>query len=160
MKICDLTYEEALKRHLIETNAITWRLRKGKSKARLLPAPELQWYYECSVRIEGSGSLADLLAGNMPQKKVLSLEEQVQDEVSRTGTMLMASHGRWRGSESVPNPPEVAIKARERLKADAREKARFAALTPEQQDAERDALLRQLSRSPGFMCVQIPRRVE
>lgn len=160
MQLCTISYEEAFARHPKEVEQIILKLRRGKSKARLLPAQELQWSYECCVRIDGSGSLADLLAGNIPKKKELSLEDQVQDEVSRTGTMLMANHGRWRNSEPVPNPPEVAIRVRERLETDARERARFNALTPEQQDQERNELLRELSKSPGFMCVSIPGRGE
>ena len=159
MKLCDLTYDEAFKRHPSEVERITLKLRRGKSKARLIPAQELEWSYECCVRIEGSGSLADVLSGAMSKrlkKEAQSIDALVEDEVRRTGTVLKASLGRWGDSAAVHNPPEVAIKVRERLEADAQEKARFNALTPEQQNAERNELLRQLSRSPGFMCVSIP----
>lgn len=160
MKVCTITYEEALARHPNEVEEFILSLRRGKSKARLLPAPMLEWSYDTCVRIEGSGSLADILSeATSPKNRIkLTIDEQVADEVRRTRTALKASHGRWSRYASVPNPPEVATEIRARLEEHARERNRFDSLSPEEQSAERDELLHQLSGSPGFIVVQVPRR--
>lgn len=104
MKLQDLTYEEARERHPQEVEAIIWRLRRSRSTARLLPAFELQWSYECCLRVDG------------PINWKQSPEERLWDEVGRTGTSLQARGGRWKGVEVVPNPPEVVGMVRERIR--------------------------------------------
>ena len=104
MKLRDLTYEEARERHPQAVEAIIWRLRRSRSMARLLPAFELQWTYECCLRVDG------------PINWEQSQEDRLWDEVSRTGTSLQARGGRWKGVEVIPNPPEVVGMVRERIK--------------------------------------------
>lgn len=104
MKLRDLTYEEARERHPQEVEAIIWRLRRSRSRARLLPGSELQWFYDCCLRVDG------------PLDWNQTPEERLWDEVSRTGTSIQAKGGRWRGIEVVPNPPEVIGMVRERIR--------------------------------------------
>ncbi|HUS88319.1 MAG TPA: hypothetical protein VMW91_02940 [Desulfosporosinus sp.] len=136
MKVCDLTYQEALERNPTEVKSILVKLRKGKSKHKKASPSKLAWSYECGVLIEGSGSFADMLNGKMAQKRAefeaLSIDERVADQVRRTSTSLEARIGRWSGSERVANPPEVAQNARANFEQQERERQEYEALPPEE----------------------------
>jgi hypothetical protein len=164
MKVCDITYAEALKRHPAEVKMICTRLARGKSKNKTAKPETLAWSYECAVRIEGSGTFADLLSGKMDadaaRRDAMSLDAKVADEVRRTHTSLQASIGRWADSQKVQNPPEVEANIRRRLETQAREQAEFDALPEEEQERQREELLGQLRGTPGFveLHLEVPRR--
>lgn len=162
MKLCDLNYEEALKRHPEEVKKIVAQLRKGKSKHRGEPPENLSWSYSIAVRIESAcTSGLDLLTGKMHEEAVkwdaLSLDEKVADTIRRTFTSLDASCGRWRGQELVPNPPEVQIQTRAGLLEQQHERERVDALSPEESEKELQEILKELGKSPGFVVLEVRR---
>ncbi len=161
MKLGTITYAEARKRHPKEVEEIVSKLRKGKSKNKDAAASKLTWEYQTAVRIDGSGSLADMLAGKFEaeaaRREAMTLDDRVADEVRRTSTCLYASIGHWSYGTGVPNPPEVEARARKSHEETMRERARFDALSPAEQAREQEEALAQLRGMPGFVELRIPR---
>lgn len=162
MKLATITFEEARKRHPKEVAEILSKLRLGKSKHREATGEKLKWEYETAVLIEGSGTLADLFGGKFEadrlRREAMTLDERVADEVRRTRTGLRATIGRWSDDASVPNPPEVPSRARAAHSEQMRERAEFDALSPAEQDRQREETLAQLRGQPGFMELRVQRR--
>jgi hypothetical protein len=152
MKFADLSYEEALKRHPEEVAEIITKLRSGKSKSRNVAPEALVWSYQGSVRVEGSGTLAQVFAAASKPRAVMSLDAKVADQLRRTSVGLHASVGRWYGYVELPvPPPEVEESARAGFVKEAAEQTRIAALTPAERQQEIAELLGQLRKSSGFM---------
>lgn len=158
MRLTELTFEEAQRRHPTEVARILARLRNGKSKHKKAKGTDLTWYYEIAVRVEAF-SMADLLVGRAPSRHdQMTLDERVDDQVKRTMTSLHAEIGRWWGGESVPNPPEVQARARQHITTAMRDDAAFQALPQEEKDRQAAEALAQLRGTPGFIELRIPRR--
>jgi len=151
MKFAELPYEEALSRHPEGVAEILRKLRAGKSKSRNAAPETFTWSYQGCVEVTGSGSLATVLANHMKPAPVMSLDEKVADQLSRTRVSLCGTVGRWAGHADVSTmPAEVEAYARKGFEKEAAEEARLAALTPAQRKAEVEDLLKQLRKSPGF----------
>lgn len=111
MRLCNLTYEEALAKHPEEVSRVIKDLRSSRSKHRLAAPETLVWSYQTCVECE-SFSFRDLVEGKVSPRKVLNTaEELAQDQTNRTLTSLCAEIGRMCVGERVPNPPEVYIQA-------------------------------------------------
>jgi hypothetical protein len=114
MKLCNIDYTEALNRHPNEVAKIINALRKSKSKEKNANVDQITWSYSYCVRIENSGSLADLFSGKIkfPFPKP---EDPVADYLRRSMTSLIGEIRRWRSSESVSNPPELELRVRKMI---------------------------------------------
>jgi hypothetical protein len=158
LKLCNVLYEVALGRHPNEVAAIMAKLRHGKSRERLASPDTLEWYYECCLRVDGL-SIQDIVSGKAAEKsaqeKTRAFEEQVADRIQRTGTCLHAKKGRWWAGELVPNPPEVEAMARREVRQRIDEQAAYDALPPEEKERQFQECLRELSKDPGFMALQV-----
>lgn len=111
MKLLDLTYEEALRRHPQEVSSILEKFRKSKGKTvKAASVEDLKWFYECCFEGE-SFSFAEVMAGvglaHKQTQDALTKEEFLADHVRRTHTALQARLPHWSGAETVPNPPET-----------------------------------------------------
>ena len=162
-----IIYALANARHPEQVAEVMANLRRGKSKNRLAEPMALQWGYDWSVEIGSpmvpGRDLVDMMLGrkNPPKPKEFKTEDEaVADYAQRVNIMLSATIGKktWYSDTPVPPlPKEIEDQFRENFRRDAAEKARLEALSPEEREAELLAVLRPLSRSPGFMALQIPR---
>jgi hypothetical protein len=156
MRICDLTYEEARRRHPVEVDKIIAALRRGKSKHKTAALEDLTWSYGCCVVIEnGCYTWDQIMSGEAAldgaRLDARSVDDKVADQVRRTRTNLEAQVGRWRGSEPVENPPEIEADARAYHEKADRERAEFEALPEAEQQRQIDGLLGALRGKPGFV---------
>jgi len=140
MQIRQLSYEEAVERHPEQVQAIITKLRKSRSKSKGTAPEAMKWSYECSVTIEGSGRLDQVLSASQ-RIKSMSTEEQIADEVRRTHTALSGSAGRWGWSESVPNPPEVEERVRARFREREEDQKKMDQMSPEEREESFQATL-------------------
>jgi len=162
-----ITYALANARHPQQVAEVMANLRRGKSKNRLAAPTDLQWGYDWSVEIRSApfSNIIEVLTGKAKDVKGLDPEprtenEAVADYARRVYILLSATIGgkTWYSDTPVPPlPKEVEDQFRANFRRDATEKARIEALSPEEREAELQAALRPLSRSPGFMAIQIPR---
>jgi hypothetical protein len=153
MKICTVSYEEALKRHPVEVASIVKRLRKGKSKLRENDPASFTWEYSRCVVIPNGRTLAEIFT-EQNRRRAMTLEDldaAVADEIKRSQCALYLRAPRVGIGEGVEAPPELEPQVREGFERQAREQARVDAMTPEQRQAEIESLLGQLGRDPGFM---------
>jgi hypothetical protein len=155
MKICDITYEEALKRHPTEVALIVKRLRKGKSKLRENDPASFTWEYTRCVECPDGLTLAEIFSeqgdSRSRRRNTVTLEAAVADEISRSHCALYLRAPRVGIGERVSAPPELEPQVREGFERQAREQARVNAMSPKQRQAEIEGLLSQLGRDPGFM---------
>jgi hypothetical protein len=132
------------------------KLRKGTSVHKNADPSELEWHFEWCVGVTG-GTFAQVI-GNLGWRVVnQSVEQQVEDEVSRSTAWVSASKGRWWGqSKTLEKVPEAIVYTiRERLEqADAERKA-FKAKSKQEQQTEINGLLSQLSKDSGFMAFKV-----
>jgi hypothetical protein len=150
----DYSLEEMLKRHPAEVAQLqveaAKKLKKSKAKNKGTDVSELLWRYEWCVRVRGGYSVRDLFSGKIQSDSqawdTLSLEEKVDDAVSRTMVSLTARMPGATVSVSVPVPPELVENYRENYAADASEKARIAAMSPEERQELQDEAIRSLQK--------------
>ena len=156
----EIDYKTAKKRYPKEVAEIMKKVKAGKSKHRN-SAPELwAWGFSWSVMIGGmigGHDFAQMIAGvkEFPKKKELTPDEEVKDYAGRATVHLGAKIGKaqWGSPDPIEFPNEIAESVREGRKRQDTEKARFDALSPEEQNREINDTLRQLSRSPGFVAI-------
>lgn len=112
-----ISYEEAKQRHPREVAASVRALRASGSQHKAVAPSKLDWYYTIAVRIdslptrdiEGWRKKAEAYAK-------LSLEERVQDQLSRSKAFLHASVEHWTHHDGVSLlPPEWERHTREEL---------------------------------------------
>lgn len=128
------TYAVVKSRYVAELRDILARLPRSSSREKNRTDEEnFRYEFSASERIDGHG------------------ERNVESRMKATRTVLIVRVGRWVGSQEIPNPPEVEARYRESEEKSKAERARFAALSPEQQEAELNENLRELRKSPGFM---------
>jgi hypothetical protein len=107
-------------------------------------------------------SFLDVLAEmkNPQPKKVLTEQQRVDEEIGAyTLNLDIETPGAhyWSEKFAVEQiPPEIVDEVRARIQADTKEKEQFDALTPEQQRAEVEGLLKHLRGKPGFFEIHIP----
>lgn len=138
-------------------------IRKGKSKHRSDPFESFEWMFNFGVIINQSYSLADVIAGkntaDLEAEAAMSETEKIADYASRCRVGIQASkgRGRWFSEQQLPETPEEVLGPyREQLRKEAAEQARIASLSPEQLQDEREAILRELRKSRGFIEVTMP----
>lgn len=161
MIVAKLTYDEMLRRHPVEVTAMVAKIRKGKSKVRDEDPAKFEWVYDACVRIEGAGTLADILGGDAARREAkfdaMSIDDKVADHLRRMSCGIVARLDRCvvRSDVVVPNPPEAEHNAREGYERLAAEKARYAALTPAERDAELQEAVKALgSRGLGMIAIR------
>jgi hypothetical protein len=158
MKLCDISYEEALKRHPTEVGMLIAKLRKGKSKERNAPVEDLRWHYECCVMVKGH-SLGEMLAGKSLDDRahLVTVEDQVADRVRNTRSTLQATLRRWRDTMPVPNPPEVGTQARASFEKEFQERATYDGLSEKEKRRQLEDNIKEASKMPGFMVLHVRR---
>ncbi len=156
MKLCDISYEEAKKRHPEKVSSIINTLRKSRSKEKNSAPEELKWSYETCIQVMGF-SFTDMISGKMREaqnaQEAMTFEARVEDEFNRTSTVLQATRNRWIGQEIVPNPPEVRENIQGKLKNQEKENREFESLSEEEKENQRKEALEYLSKQPGFMVI-------
>lgn len=147
----DLSYSEARNRYPEHVAQVISNFRKGKSKFKSTPPELMAWGLDWCVQIDGGNSLEDLLSGNIPKAPELTEDEDVADYANRCSVSLGAKVGKstWY-SAKLATPLEILNQYRKCVRERNAEAARFAALTPAEQDAETQKALKQLRGSPGF----------
>jgi hypothetical protein len=156
-----VTYEEVLTRYPQRVTEALARLRKSKSKWRNASPETLTWAYSWSKQVKAM-SFFDVLAEmkNPQPKKVLTEQQRVDEEIGAyTLNLDIETPGAryWSEKFAVDQiPPEIVDEVRARIQADTKEKERIDALTPEQQSAEVEGLLKHLRGKPGFFETHIP----
>ncbi len=93
---------------------------------------KIEWSYSIAVRVD-SLSMKDLLSDQYLEKKLkaeakLTMEERVQDQLSRSGAQLHASVGRWNHYQEVDLPPEWEQHTRDEFRKLQEQKAAYEAL--------------------------------
>ncbi len=160
MKLVEIPYAEAVRRHPNEAAFILAKLRRGTSRHKAAPPDKLTWWYECAVSVQGY-TLASVLAGaeraDRAARDAMTFEERVADQVARTSTTLNAKIGRWWGGRGIRvNPPEVEVKAREGIARSMREEAEYRLLPQEEKDRRAAEALASLRGTPGFVVLHVP----
>jgi hypothetical protein len=157
----EIDYKTAKKRYPKEVAEVIKKVRAGKSKHRNSDPNLWAWGFSWCVMIEGGISghdFAKMIAGEKPfpeAEKEKPIEAEVKDYARRATVHLSAKIGKtqWGSPDSIKFPEEIAEMIRKDRKERNAEKARFNALSPEEQDRETNELLRQASRSPGFVAI-------
>ena len=122
--------------------------KKSKSKAKGTPLDQCQWWAEWCVEFKGGAfSISDLLSG-APREE--------PEQIIHANFSASSGQGHWQ-SEVVEGTPSVIQEVIDHYEEEERkEQERIDNLTPEENRAEVEDLLRQLGRSPGFFAAQIP----
>jgi len=141
-----LRYEQAVERHPDHVAEVMAKLRRGKSKHRLAEACTLHWDYSYCIRCGPGLSPA-----------FETIEDEVSDRVSRTMVHIEGQIGRWWGSSEsrVDVPAEIVAEYRMYIEEAWEERARVAAMSPEERDRLLQDALMQASKSPGFAALYV-----
>ena len=128
-KICDLTYEEVLKRHPEIVKKAIDALRSSKSKSRDADLKTIKWSYQFATSCEAL-SFEQVMersinpAAHPQPKEPETPEEYARDTERRSHSWLQAQVGRWYFQEGIPNPPELfETQLKYEIEADARHAA-------------------------------------
>lgn len=160
----EIGYKTAKKRYPKEVEEVTKKVRAGKSKHRNSDPNLWAWGFSWGVRIEGAiggGDFMKMITGEMEFPKAeepKTADEEVADYARRAMVRLAAKvNGKAEtgSTKQIEFPDEIGEMLRKDFKKQAAEKARFDALTPEEQQRETNGILRQLGRSPGFMAIGV-----
>ncbi len=140
------TFESMFRQFPQEMERIMENLRKSKSKNRLADMKDLTWGFTSVDHIHGgSMSLADVLSGKPRQPTTYTTHYYVEGKI-----------GRWSGSASIDRVPEEAAAAKKQQEEMARlEKEKHDSLSDEEKSAKKEAMLKELSKYPGFMAIGI-----
>lgn len=157
----EIAYKTAKKRYPKEVDEVVKKVKSGKSKHRNSNPNLWAWGFSWCVMIEGAINGADfmkMIAGEKEfpkSEKEKPIEAEVKDYARRATVHLGAKIGKteWGSPNPIKFPEEIAEMLRKDRKEQDAEKARFNALSPEEQNRETNELLRQASRSPGFMAI-------
>jgi hypothetical protein len=143
-----VSYAQAKKSYPALVKEVETKIRGGKSKSKNDPMSSFAWSYRWGEQINGTDRY---------RFEALSIEGKVQDAVSRCFASIQAVKGRcWANSSVCPTlPTEIEDVYRKHYTDNEAEDRRITALTPQQRQQEMGALLRQLSRSPGFFAITI-----
>lgn len=157
----EISYKTAKKRYPKEVDEVIKKVKSGKSKHRNSNPNLWAWGFSWCVMIEGGirgDDFAKMIAGEkeFPKpEKDKPIEAEVKDYARRATVHLAAKIGKtqWGSPDPIEFPEEIAEMLRKDRKEQDAEKARFNALSPEEQNREMDELLRQASLSPGFVAI-------
>ena len=126
------------------------KIRNGRTRVKNDPIESFDWFIEWCTEIQG---------GVMTIHEVLSGVQKETKHIDHFNILATKKKNRWESSLfDEPTPKEVLILRAKAKEEQDKEDARFNALTPEQQEAEQDALLRSLGMDPGFMAFSVPKR--
>lgn len=143
MKI-PISYAEAKQRHPEEVAAAVRALRASTSKHRTEAPSKLEWEY--SIAVEARSSTSDILSGafksQLEEFNRLSLEQRIEDQLSRSSAVLMTSKGIWRHASPLKVcPPEWERNVRQELTKAQAERVAYEALPDsEKETRKREAL--------------------
>lgn len=149
-----ISYAHAVKRHPDEVKEAIAKLKKSKSKKRLVAPSKLKWKYSWCVQIK-SHSFNDIVNGaarrDAAKWEAMTLQERVNDEANRTKVHLtVAGNGYWAPLKSVPD--EIMEGIIEAQTYASQERDRVLAMSEKERTAYLQDLLKQL-RGPGFVAI-------
>lgn len=138
----ELTYNEVEKRHPTELKSLISDLRNSSSKMKDSDPAHMSFEYAygltCGILVNPRGTV----------------DEKVADWMSRVGKVtLVGKLGKWRGYKTVPNPVELEQHFRSEALKEAEREKEWNSLSEEERLAERQKILRELSRDNGFITV-------
>jgi len=155
-----ISYEDAQKQYPTEVTACVASVRKGKSKDKDTDPSTWEWFFSWAESIEAM-SFGSLLALRPKPAPNPTPEEQLQAVLPKILGLCLESvppNKRTRGVAALAKgfvPAEVQAYLLDIYRQEAAEKARVAALTPEQRDEEMQAALAELRKGRGFMELRI-----
>jgi hypothetical protein len=157
----EIDYKTAKKRYPKEVEDVTKKVRAGKSKHRNSDPNLWAWGFSWCVQIEGAIGGQDFLKMITGEKEFPkdeepeTADEEVADYARRAMVHLAAKIGKtqWGSTKQIEFPNEIGNRIRTQFEKDKAEQARVDALSPEERERETNDILRQLSRSPGFMAI-------
>lgn len=146
-----ISYAVACARYAPEMDEIIRKLRKGTSKQRQADPSALKWSFSYCISIPAANLFAPPVVESFS-----TTEEEIQEKVNRTQVILEGRVGRWRGyaEKPIPVPPEIVAVYRKQVVEARAEKARYAALSPEEREREMQEAFAAASRYPGFVAVK------
>lgn len=152
MKI-EISAQQAVELFPVQVAEIIDQLRKGKSIQKNASCLDLKYTVEWAERIE-THTLPELLQGKRSPRPPDDWEGYLEHLSTRiVGFTLHGSIKRWWGYSKTRITgmlPEVVEFYRAAFDKEKAEKARWAALKPDEQKAEFNNALQVLSKSPGF----------
>jgi len=155
-----IDYNTALERHPNAVEAIREKIIEGTSKDKNTSLEDFEWSYDYCIQCQAY-NITQVFDGTAQRdsqlKGEMSEDERVNDEVSRTHVALMATFKRCYARTSLSNycPPEIENQYREGVQKDMAEKARISNLSPEERQAETNAILAELGMDPDFIGIQL-----
>lgn len=149
-----IPYKTMLERHPMHVDEVVANMRASKSKFRNLDPAEMEWGYAYCQRIRAANPFA------RRQKDTRDEEQTYLDEIASYSVMIFARPKQRRQSmfyadSAISVPKEIQDEVRAGVHEQFVERARLAALSPEERQAEIDDLLGQLRGTPGFMEVAV-----
>jgi hypothetical protein len=135
---------------------------RSKAKNAKEPLSKFKFVYDWCVRIQAS-SLADIMSGKAHaeagERRKMTLQQRVDDKMSRISVTVRVALGHTRYcSELKSVPPAIIEQCRRDFEEQIAEEKRIDSLTPEQREAETQAILEELRKNPGFTEIQVPIR--
>lgn len=152
-----VTYQEALDKHPEAVQNALEQLRKSRSKYRFESPENLSWFYSIFVEIKGM-TFSEVVSSLGKPRPQLSPEEELNDLLKRTHCCLICIPNKSSisyGQTNVPPPQSYVERNRQTFIENHQERLRFESLPKQQQDAEVQSLLKQLSGNKGFMKIKI-----
>lgn len=157
-----IPYDEVKKRFPQEVDLIMSKLRKSTSIRKQLPEEDLTWEFSWGQRVQGL-SFQDLIDGKQEKKFHELYPAADQDNVREflgdsISWGIMGRAGKWSYGtpEQRDDVPIEIIDLYVKMYTDQIiERKRIEGLTPEEKHAEREAVLKALRRSPGFVEVHL-----
>jgi len=166
-----LSFETAQARHARHVAFIRQQQRASRSKFRLEPLANLKWSYSVAERIVGH-TFGDVIANAAAQaeepefapaktfaERAARIDAVVERRLARTICHLVASKRQtdWLAPLAREEfPPELIARYRDAESSAETERERLARLTPEEQEAEAQAAMRELTRMPGMVHLRVP----
>lgn len=155
MSKINISYEAALANHPKEVAELqkeaAKKLKKSKAKNKGSSIDELTWEYSVCTRITNSGTIYNVLFKEKSHKNY-SLEEKIQDQISKTEVGLSATmNGAW-ASCSISGVPEVVQESiRDSITKQHEEQMKFDNMSEEDKQQELQDILKVLRKSKGFI---------
>jgi hypothetical protein len=147
-------YAEAKLRHPQEVAAAVRALRASASKHKAEAPSKLEWSYDIAVEVR-SVSIQTLMSNQfrdeIRKQEKKSVEELVQDQLSRSRAVLMASKGHWRHAITLEvTPPEWERRTRSEVVKSRHEQAAYEALPAAEKEIRKQGALAAAKRQGGF----------
>lgn len=156
MPALTITYEEARKNYPEAAGEVLAAKKKSRAKTASAAPEELEWRLSWSVRVPGY-TFAEVLAGAVDPKdedpEEVSIEDAVNEEMSRVSATLEAKkgRGRWTSEPLQGEVKEIRECIRRKIEEERARKEEIEAMTPEERSGQVEGALKKLRKDPGFI---------